>query len=125
MKRKSEGRRRSFTWVPYSLTAEWRSTPPRAYTVEQRRKIVDGNEGSKRIGDVGIDAGPAMQNKSPEGTLRIEIGEVERAQESVGGQKEIEGDQRPAGTGDALDLAHGDVEIGEIAQAVADENAVE
>ena len=105
------------------ITARIHRTVSRA--AQQRGKLVDGHEGSERIGDIGVDARLPVQQQAPEDALRVEVAEIQPPQPAVGGQEKVQAHQQPAGTGDPLDLAHHRRQVSKIAQPVADENAIE
>src|SRR6516165_10176579 len=95
-----------------------------AGTAEVAGEVVNGNEGPQRVGDICVDARFSMEHEAPENTLGVEIAEVDPAENAVGGQEEVQSDEQPAGAGDALDFAQGLFQVGKVAQAVADEDAV-
>src|SRR4029078_2535253 len=92
---------------------------------ETPREFVHRDKRPERIGDIGVDAGPTVQDGPPEGALRVEIRDVESPHDAVRREEKVKAHQETAGAGDAADLATGPIEIREIAQAVADEDGVE
>jgi len=96
-----------------------------AHAPEERGKIVERDPGAQRIWNVSVHVRASMKQKAPQGALRVQSDQIKTAEDAVRGEKEIEADEETAGARDALELAQRGVELGEIAQAVADEDGVE
>ena len=66
-----------------------------------------------------------MEHESPECALCVQVCQVELAQQGIRGEEEIQADQQSARPGHPLDFAQSQLQVGEIPQAVADEDAIE
>src|ERR1700674_3593476 len=95
------------------------------HAFEQRREILDGDETSNRMRNVGVDASTPVQQQPPEAALDVQIGQINLAQDRVRGKKEIQAHHQPARPRDALNYPQRHAQIRKIPQPIADEYAIE
>ena len=92
---------------------------------QHRREILECNKTPQGIRNVGVQAGTAVQQETPEGALGVQICEIELAPEPVGWQEEIQAHHQASRASDAMNLSKCGLQVGEVAQAIAHKNAIE
>lgn len=96
-----------------------------AAAFENRGKAVDRNEIAERVRNIGVRSRAAVKKKTPNCSLRKEPAEIKFAEGAIFRQEKVQADDFSLRRCNPADFAERGFEIGEIAQTVADENAVE